>query len=377
MEKKIKKRSARVVLSAAYGLGNLGDEAIAETIIRDIWALNKETKITVLVFDLKRFKMAHPNLVCDSRLSVFLMDLRKKDLFYPTALISFFVGVLRIIFSDTFIWGGGGLIRNRTDWLRRYMRPLFLAQLFKRRILVWSIGVDEINNPGVKVLISKLKKPTFLSVRDLQSRRNLMAILPKYDIEVVRDPVFHYRDHLPINNDPEEFCLGLNLSFWKADFNKKEELSLFVDTLAKCLLTLYESRAFKIKYLPTTGSKDDVVFKLLTQKIGQKINIFRVPLDSPVDFLREVSGVEFFVGMRLHSLILASNIPNLPWVGIIYDEKVLNLKNEADLDNIVSIEDLISNNKEFIKIITKRESPVLDKMYKESKSDKLLNNIIQ
>jgi polysaccharide pyruvyl transferase WcaK-like protein len=330
-------RFKKIVISSAYGMGNLGDEAICETIINDIFSINNEVQITILVFDKNLFFKAHPHWRKNKKISVESMNFRKNICFRPCAFLSLLKGTLKILFCDLFIWGGGGIIRNRPDWLKIYIIPLQIAQFFKKKIIIWSIGIDKITNSQVINLIKKIKKVDFFSIRDNISKRNLLnvsKIFKENEIQVIRDPVFHFLESKIIVNPQQKiYNIGLNLSFWKADFSNEVKIDRFINSLANVFNELSEEINFKILYLPTVPSKDNILFEKLKSKLISQLKIETPFINTPGEYLNRLSALNLFIGMRMHSIILASNIDNLPIVGIIYDEKTIAIKRELNLNN--------------------------------------------
>ena len=70
----------KIVIAASYFGINLGDEAILEAIIKSIYHIRKDIKITVLAWDVKKVREFHYDLFQDSSEllfhSVTLLDLR-------------------------------------------------------------------------------------------------------------------------------------------------------------------------------------------------------------------------------------------------------------------------------------------------------------
>ena len=109
-ERKIKK----MVISGAYGMQNLGDEAICETMVGDIFSLNNRAAITILVFNEDLFFEAHPQWEENKTISVELMNFRKRTLLNPLKVLSLIKGILKIVLCDVFVWGGEEL--SATFW---------------------------------------------------------------------------------------------------------------------------------------------------------------------------------------------------------------------------------------------------------------------
>jgi polysaccharide pyruvyl transferase WcaK-like protein len=347
------KSKKRIVISAAYGMGNLGDEAICDTIIKDILSINKNVILTVIVIDINKFFKSHPNLFNIKNIKIFEIAKNKKDYFsfkkiwWATNIIT------DIFYCDLFVWGGGGIVRNRPDWLSLYIIPLRIAKFFKKRIFVWSIGVNKISNKKVINLVNHIKDVDFISVRDKESKKSLEEILfnLRNNIYVINDPVFHFDSIDRKKNNHNELIIGLNLAFWKADLSDQKSVNDFINSLAYSLNKLSEIKQYTLYYLPTAQKKDDVLFEYLYQKLSKNINIEKHIVDTPQEFLDLSSKLDLFVCSRLHAIILASNVKDLPIIPIIYDEKVLNLSMFFKEDCFFSINDIIQKPEIFLNTI--------------------------
>ena len=351
-ERKIKK----MVISGAYGMQNLGDEAICETMVGDIFSLNNRAAITILVFNEDLFFEAHPQWEENKTISVELMNFRKRTLLNPLKVLSLIKGILKIVLCDVFVWGGGGIVRNRPDSLSEYMIPLRIAQFFKKKIIVWSIGVNEIDSQPVIDLLKKIEKAEFFSVRDENSRKNLIKALRdsnKNKIQVIRDPVFHFCNFRVAANPTQGiYNIGLNISFWKGRFSEKNKLNEFINSLGEILNQAHREKNYRLIYLPTSPRKDNVLFQELRERLMPKIKIESPVIHTPTQYLAYLKKLHLFIGMRMHSIILASNVTLLPILGIIYDEKVAALKRELNLPgSIWAMDEVVSKPKLLVKKI--------------------------
>ena len=347
------KHKKRIVISAAYGMGNLGDEAICETIVADLLVVKPESMITVFVFDIQKFYKAHPLWVDNKNILISKIIYRKIDFLNPSNIFITLRNIITIARCDLFVWGGGGIVRNRPDWLRVYIDPLKKAISLKKKIIVWSIGVNEITDVQVIDLISNLKSVHYISVRDEEGKANLEKILER-DIEhricVVNDPVFHFSERTQ-QKEGGEHVIGLNIAFWKADLSDSKKVYQFVNSVASSLNGLYEKIKYKLIYLPTDQEKDGVLFSMLQAKLNPNILIENKICATPKSFLDEVSKVDVFIASRLHSIILASNVNSLPIVPIIYDEKVLHLSKKFSPGTFFTIDMLIEKPEIFMNIL--------------------------
>lgn len=335
-------KPASFVLSAAYGMGNLGDEAICEAVLTDLFALRPAARVTALAYDRRAFWTSHPQW--QGRIRVESMQYHARVFRHPGELLSLARGATAILLSDVFVWGGGGLVRDRTTWLKTYLMPLRLAQRWRKRIFIWCIGVDVISNSEVRRLLAAVR-PDVCAVRDEQSLSNLVSAAPhlRRIAKLVRDPAFLLGDIYPsARSTSERARVGLNVTYWKADLSERNRVEAFADALARALAAAHTRRDFTLVYLPTAPQKDEAVFEMLKQRLPDGIAIERPPVATPGAYVSALSSLDAFVGMRLHSLIMASSVPDLPLITIAYDEKVEALQREARIPASYSIADILA-----------------------------------
>jgi polysaccharide pyruvyl transferase WcaK-like protein len=342
-------KNKKIVISAAYGMGNIGDEAICSTLVNDIFYINNKVKITILAKDKNIFLQSHPDFVDDKRIKVQQSFFLQSFLKEPKKLFNTFLSLLYIVNCDIFIWGGGGVIRDKVYWLKFYICPLFFAQFIGKKIFIASIGVNEIYNDEVKKIVRKIKKASFFSVRDKKSKNNLLNILKNQKIAVVRDPVFHFKDYY---NEEESihkneiFVIGLNLAFIEnSDLYKEIKSNEFAVSLSKILNAVYSKRKYEILYLPTDRDKDSILFEKVKKNLNSNIVIKSVESKNPSEYLDRLRTVNLLVSSRMHSFIMGSNIDYLPIISFVYDEKINVLRNEllGNKDNWFSVNNILHN----------------------------------
>ncbi len=339
----MKESYKRIVISGAYGMGNLGDEAICKTILKDLFSSlsSLDLKVTILVFDKNQFSESHPELAGDKRVSI-KSPFRLKDL------SEIVLSVIDIARCHLFIWGGGGLIRDRVDWLKIYIRPLRIAQVLGKKVAILSIGVDKVSKGEVLTEIMNIKKPAYLSVRDKESKTNILEaseVFKDEDVEVVLDPVFHLENIFEYK--PKANRIGINLTF--SDTLSLSDSSCDKDhllrELAQALNFFSENKNIEVICLQTAPLKDALTIEIVKSHLHEGINFKVINPMTPNDFLENASSCQSFIGMRMHSVIMASVIPGLPIMGLVYAKKVENVLSEIDFKNTVTINDSGSRKK--------------------------------
>jgi len=335
-------KKTKIVLSGAYGMGNIGDESICETIARDLLTVRSDSRIDILAWDEKMFAKNHRELLKDTRIKV------RKALFFNffshniSNYIKSIASIWSVINCDYFVWGGGALIKDNPNWTKAYLYSLRVAQLLRKDIIIAPIGINVIKNPETISLTNKIKHPQLFSARDRNSKKNLLNTVPKFkddEIVVVPDPVFHLGDYIDIKKEKTDFFrIGINLASIRDDSITDEEL---INIIANFLIGLKDLGKIQIIHLPTVPSKDSYLFDQLLVKLGDHgFESDEIQCESPLEYLNAIKGTNFFIGTRLHSIILASNINKLPMVGIIYEPKTSYLKDDWGLDFIHDIKEL-------------------------------------
>jgi len=291
-----------VVLTGAYGMGNLGDEAIAEMAIRHVLDVVPNPRITLLVWDdTRRWRHAHRGVVRA------LPGLYRHALVRPRLWSGLTRAVAAIAGCDVLVWGGGRLVRDRAVWLREYLWSVRLAAFLRKRIVVLAVGADSITDPSRRRALRVLRDADAISVRDFTSRENLVQAIDGIPpVDVVSDGVFAWpvADRVP----PTVPTLGITLRNLTATGDADVAMPRWLVTLSDMLSSMHRDRPFRIVCLPTATKE------LALSRAFCLLDRDRELVDArtPGDFLQHLSRCTAFVGMRLHACILASRVRGLP-----------------------------------------------------------------
>lgn len=311
--------SRSIVLSAAYGMGNIGDEAICDALLGDIFAVNPEARVTVLAWRPSVWRDAHPGLPADPRVRVAQCLFVPSQSASPSALLGFFRTAWTIARCDVFLWGGGGIVRDRTYWLRGYLWSMKIARFFRRRIAIVGIGVDRIESPDVRSMLGILKGAESIAVRDPQSAENLKAAIPGLGVsDVIRDPVFHYPASVRLPSGRR--TIALNLCNRDGANVLTDEFKTFADNLARVIGALHAERPVTLLGVPTDPR--DALFIRHVASLVPSVPFSLVSAASPDAYVKAVGACDLLLGMRMHGIILASRIEGLPVAGFLYSKKV-------------------------------------------------------
>lgn len=327
----------KLLLAGYYGCGNIGDEAILQTLVSGIRKIYPYGKITVLSGD------------PDETSKIYNVDSIHK--------YSFFRILKELGSSDAFVLGGGGLIQDSTS-IKSLLYYLFLissAKSRKKKIILLGQGIGPVRN---RYLLKKaLMNVDLITVRDERSFREL-------------------RD---IGARPKKLVLTADLSFLLGSPDKEKGKKLLdTEGIIKC-----KARLIGVSLRPPvkgidTGAKYKAIATLCDHLIKEKDSgvvflIFKYPDDleavnqvmgfmkypahvllrrcTPAEMLDVISGLDALIGMRLHSLIFSS-IAKVPGFGLSYDPKVETFQRFTGkpwIDfNSLNEKDLISETDRFI-----------------------------
>lgn len=282
---------SRYVISGYYGFGNAGDEAILRAIVSSLRGGDAAAEITVLSANPQQTAAEH-DVIAISR----------------TNLPQVFRALLR---TDLFVSGGGGLLQDATSSrsLLYYLGLLTLARILGRRTMVYANSIGPIHQSRNRLLTRRvLQGVSHITVRDqlsLMALRDLGVSRPT--MEVTADPVLLLpTPSLPVSDREVLF----SVREWGSSNGYLQEV-------AKAAKQLKDS-GFQVVFVPMHFSRDLSVSQRLASEL--EVDCISAPL-SDQSMLQRLGSASVVVGMRLHSLIMAT-VSCRPMVGISYDPKV-------------------------------------------------------
>ena len=307
-------------ISGYYGFDNFGDETI----------------LKILVENLKKF---------DSQITVFSSNPLKtsKNLDVNSVKSFDLKGVIKSLkSSDCLISGGGSLLQDVTSKksLIYYLGVIFLAQLFKKKTIIFAQGIGPINDNFLqKITKILLKKADYISVRDEKS----LALLNTWGINanLCSDPVWN----IELKKVEKTDKIGIQLR----DFSLLNDE--FLINLAENINKNYSDKEILILSLQNKLDLDVCnKFSDILKGINSKINCKVVENTSNEEVINIISSLNTLIAMRYHACLIGVQAQaNL--LPISYDIKVESLANLFDLKSL-SLGDLNQNNKifdEFVK----------------------------
>ncbi len=304
----------KMLLAGYYGFGNLGDEAILEMTLKQIFEITDRKNITVL---------SGNKVTTSKRYNVSTID-RYNVLSILNALKS----------ADVLIFGGGSLLQDVTSKrsIYYYLFLIRLAKLMKNKVVMLSQGIGPITcDKSIKAVRSTLSLVDYITVRDKHSKEFLESIgVDGRKIFLSTDPVINLRKDDSMDYEKQDIRkVCFSLRNWK-----DSDVSAKIGKLAEKLI----DDGIECHFIPFYHKEDLQLIDQVEKILGDRAVYYRDRL-STGDAFDIIKTMDVMVGVRLHSLIFAA-AANVPIVAVSYDQKVdhfvnsVNMKIACRIDNI-------------------------------------------
>lgn len=299
----------KAIICGYYGQGNAGDEALLLAILE---RLPKDIKPIILSGNPTKTSEDY-GVISYSRQGIIkqIFKLGKKDLF---------------------IWGGGSLIQDITSIKSPlfYLGLMILAQLKGLKTVAYAQGIGPIKTPFIQWLTKQvLKKCSGVSVRDRDSAK----LMEKWGIKYIigADPVWALSAKINPNlNLLPSPRIGVNVRSCNGAVRSNSSLNeAKLEIIIQSLKQLQQQTSANIILIPFQESKDLEVCQKIGQLLTQNYQI--VNLENPQELKGLFRELNLMIGMRLHSIIMASS-EKCPCFALSYDPKVTNLMKEIEID---------------------------------------------
>ncbi|MBS3737164.1 MAG: polysaccharide pyruvyl transferase CsaB [Candidatus Bipolaricaulota bacterium] len=314
--------SKRITISGYYGFGNLGDEAILESLVTSLRdRFGEGPEIVVLSNDPERTEKIHGEKAASRWNPVVVFRTLKNS------------GVL--------ISGGGGLLQDRTSSasLWYYLALLYLARILSVPTYVFGQGIGPINKKYNEFLLrgaaSGIKG---FHVRDERSAELLRSFgLGDDEIIVGDDLAFllsenEARQEEYLNSRDKEI-VGAAL---RSDVEGRTDV---LRAVSSGLDMLYEKFDVNVVLFSTNSLADEDINTELRASTEAPCKIIDVDHLSPAQLVEMMGGLDLVIAGRLHALIF-SLLSVTPVQGISYDPKMdilIEELNDLEEDNDFSI----------------------------------------
>ncbi|HEY8945710.1 MAG TPA: polysaccharide pyruvyl transferase family protein [Polyangiaceae bacterium] len=310
----------RIGISGSYGGMNLGDEAILEGILGQLYA-TLPAEITVFSRNpeetLARHNVAHALSTRAKTRREMIPEMEK---------------------LDVFILGGGGILYDGDA--EEYLREVVIAQELGIPVLLYSVSAGPLTTQAsrraVQAALSASPAPV-ITVRDRLGYRLLEDIGVTQDIHLTADPAFLLEPEvLPMGALKAE---GVEFGRHLIGFSVREpgpaapdirpdEYYALLANAADFTIERYDADVLFVPMEKTDVQHSHAV--VAHMKNAERAEILRRRY-SPRQILDLMGHFEFAVGMRLHFLIFAA-LQGTPFAALPYASKVTGLLEDLDMD---------------------------------------------
>jgi len=339
----------KLVIAGAYGCGNVGDDAILAGLLKRFRP--EQFDITVFTADAVQTKKQFKIKTVRQKLNVgFSLKILKE--------FEFIKMIRAISTADILIIGGGALIHD----LRPYNLPYFfalhaLARMSGAKVLYFGIGVGPLTTGlGQWLCRRMLPKANHISVRDPEGKVWLQKAGVQADVVVSADPAFalgpgdidkgRIKQVLRMENVPASY-ISTTVCGWfrSSDFWRRNQLDLKQGILRMAEIYDFLIRRYRkaVLFVPTVVPYDRELAIQIRKHMKNPDGFYCLKQDySPSELMGIVAGSEWLLGMRLHSMIFAT-IMQIPFLGIIYDQKVDHFMKMIQNDCTVDMDGLFND----------------------------------
>ena len=317
----------KILLSGYYGFDNAGDDAVLFAIVQALREIIPDVDITVL--------SNQPEKTAQQ------FGVKAVDRWGKTSLPK------AIKDCDVLISGGGSLLQDVTskNGILYYLGVIKLAQMMRKKVIVYAQGIGPVNEPRNRALVAKiLNKVQAITVRDFDSRRELMEMGVYREIMVAVDPV------LGISADSIDEAQGLQLlrgaeagyidgkkTLMVAARNWKHSDRFFKEIAESCDAMV--EQGWQVVFVPFHYPEDVEAGRNIASLMKRDAVVLSGNY-SPQETMAVLKNADLIMGMRLHSLIMGAALLK-PMVGLSYDPKVtsfMQLLRQPDCYPVDSVE---------------------------------------
>lgn len=318
-QQKSKSKANYYTIIGSYGSGNLGDEMIGYSILKESF-LGKNIKY-VGTFNPKISTQLYGNYS-------FFDYLNPNEVFEA------------INNSEGLIFGGGGIFYDYGDSKQpQLLYRVFLSAItmlyFRKPVFFLNIGCNGVHNENNRQLLREIFEfADFISVRDKESFAFIKNLGVKNEIFLGADNVFLLHGKLKFPDTKKQNTFGIELRpIQEIIFNNPSKDQEIAQKIAFVVDELYKTRGLQGIFYSTYLGYDDKMFKLINSYVQNKNSIYRFENNcNIIELLKSIKQNQFFVGMSLHSLIFSSLV-GTKFLGISYNSKVktfCEMMNEGD-----------------------------------------------
>lgn len=296
-----------VLMSGYYGFDNLGDEAILQSICRNIKAADEDIGITILSQNPEKTEKLYGYRAVH-RFSVFKIIAEMR---HCNALIS----------------GGGSLLQDKTSTrsLLYYLFIIRLGKLMGKKIMLYANGIGPVDKPRNRRRVrTAVSRTDVITLRDVNSAEELRRMeVERDDMRVTADPVFTMNsapkerglELLRINSVPEDKpFVTVSVRNWKGI-----EQTGFCGKIAELCDYIHTNHSRYIVFIAMHS--DDMNLGRKIRGMMENESYIIDTTCTPEELMSVMSQADFALSMRLHALIFSARVA-VPTIGMVYDPKM-------------------------------------------------------
>lgn len=318
-----------IIVSGYYGLGNSGDEALLESIVKDLKSLRPDVTITALSGN-ARLTNKRYGIKTVNRLNIFSII---KEFRSAKLLLS----------------GGGTLIQDATSTksLIYYLSIISLAKRMGLKTMLYANGMGPIKDENIKKVQRVLNTVDLITLRENVSMEEIKRCgitLP--EVLVTADPAFNL---IPAPKERatqilSEFGIGEDEKIIAVSVRRCNNLPKDFENEMAYALDEIANKGYLPVFIPMQLGQDLDLSISVAGKMKSQSRVIDCEM-AVGDMLSVIGRCSVVCGMRLHMLIFAS-VMNVPMAGIAYDPKIKGFMDYMNQKNYLQLQDF--NGKDFL-----------------------------
>jgi polysaccharide pyruvyl transferase WcaK-like protein len=267
--------------------------------------------------------------------------------------------------TDIVVFAGGNMIMDLSPtWPYLIKKYISKANYFNKPFYFLYVGVGPLRYSNSKRILKKsFLKLKGISVRDEISEKIIKELTDSKKVTLTADPVF--LNPVKLINKKNEKAEDLNIGICvlgEMCFDSRDEYLTYITNLKLLIEKLSEFEKNSIKI--TLFSTELLDYKSIEYLSSLIINSKYVTINTVKDIndlYKLYDGLNFLVGGRMHSMILAQKCL-LPFIGIIWQDKI------RGFSKLTNSEDKMFTSESFIEKI----NDIVNEIFKQSKDEKVL-----
>ena len=318
--KKLNQRTG-VLICGAYGMHNLGDDAVLDALLAEMRSIDPDMPVTVLSRSPEETAREH--------------GVRALHMFNVPGFLKE-MGRCRL-----YVNGGGSLIQDVTSSrsLWYYLFTLWAAKRRGCKVMMYGCGIGPVNRPGNRRLARRIidRSVDAITLRGSRSLEELERLgVTKPEILQASDPALFLRSTPEAEVDRTMVQMGLEphgnyFGFCVRRWPGMEEKATFFAAAAEYA---YEKYGMQPVLLTVNSDQDTPIteqVRALIRRAPCAVAAGQIPLETMIGVIGRMQGV---VAMRLHALIFAAS-GSVPVAAVSYDPKVASFLDDLSQSNYV------------------------------------------